>query len=383
MIYLDNAATTFPKPDEVHDAMARFLRDTGASPGRSGHRLANAAERTRFDAREAVAELLNVSDPMRVVFTLNATEAINLVMRGMLAPGAHAVTTAMEHNSVMRPLRAMQREGVELSVVPCHKDGTMDIGQLESCVRPDTRLIVVNHASNVCGTVLPVGEIAAVARQRGVPLLVDAAQTAGAWPIDITGDGIDLLAFSGHKGMLGPPGTGGLALSDGFDTARLAPLIRGGTGSASEHEEHPDVLPDKYEAGTPNGVGLAGLCAGVRFVLKRGVAAIREHERARAARLIGGLRSIRGVHLLGVDDTDRRTSTVSFVVDSLTPSEIAETLDERFGVLSRAGLQCAPQAHRTLGTFPTGSVRLSPGWLTSQADVDAAVEAVRTITGER
>ena len=381
MIYLDNAATSWPKPECVQEAMTRYLRDVGASPGRSGHRLANEAERIRLDAREAVAELVGASDPMRVIFTLNATFALNLVMRGLLPAGAHAVTTGMEHNSVMRPLRALEQHGVAVSVVPCGADGTLASEAIEEYVRPETRLIVVNHASNVCGTVLPIREIGAVARKHRIPLLVAAAQTAGCWPVDTRADNIDLLASTGHKGLLGPTGTGGLVLSNDFDTRRLEPLICGGTGSRSEHEVQPDFLPDKYEAGTPNIVGLAGLAAGVRYVLGRGLERIRAHERALTQLLIDGLGKIPGLRLIGTRDVDRRTAVVSFTIDGRSGSDVAHGLDERFGIMCRPGLHCAPQAHRTLGTLPDGTVRFAPGLFSSENEINETVGAVARLAG--
>lgn len=381
MIYLDNAATSWPKPQCVQEAMQRYLREVGASPGRSGHRLANEAERIRLDAREAVAELVGVSDPMRVIFTLNATFALNLVMRGLLPAGAHAVTTGMEHNSVMRPLRALEQHGVSVNVVPCGADGTLVPEAIEEHIRPETRLIVVNHASNVCGTVLPIREIGAIARWHRIPFLVDAAQTAGCWPLDIPADNIDLLAFTGHKGLLGPTGTGGLVLNEEFDTALLEPLIHGGTGSRSEHQTHPDFLPDRYEAGTPNIVGLAGLAAGVRHVLGRGVEEIRAYERALTQRLIDGLRRIPRLQVRGTQDPSRQTAAVSFTIDGQSVSAMAHSLDERFGIMCRPGLHCAPQAHRTLGTLPDGTIRFAPGLFNNEDEIDEAIAAVAQLAG--
>jgi cysteine desulfurase family protein len=381
MIYLDNAATSWPKPDCVIAAMEGFLREVGASPGRSGHRLAAEAERVRLDAREAVAEVVGVDDPLRVVFMLNATEGLNLVIRGLLPAGSHVVTTGMEHNAVMRPLRAVERDGVAVSVVPCAQDGSLDAGAVAAHVRAETRLIVVNHASNVCGTVLPIREIGAIASERGVPFCVDAAQTVGCRPVDLEADNVDLLAFSGHKGLLGPSGTGGLVFGRGFDVEQLEPLIRGGTGSGSEHEEQPGVLPDKYESGTPNVVGLAGLNAGARYVLERGVEEIGRHERALTKRLIDGLESIGGVRVLGTRDPELRTGAVSFVVAGRSSSEISQGLDERFGIMSRPGLQCAPAAHRTLGTLPEGTVRFGVGPFTTVDEIDEATRAVSELVG--
>ncbi|MEW6199858.1 MAG: aminotransferase class V-fold PLP-dependent enzyme [Planctomycetota bacterium] len=381
MIYLDNAATSWPKPEGVADAMVRFLRDVGANPGRSGHALANAAERVRLDAREAVAALFNLSDPFRIIFTAGATTAINLVLHGLLTPGSHVVTTGIEHNAVMRPLRALEARGVSVTVVPGRPDGSLEVTSIERCLTPATRLIVVNHASNVCGTVLPVREIGALAQARGIPLLVDAAQTAGVWPIALGADRIDLLAFSGHKGLLGPTGTGGLAISESFDIDRLPPLIQGGTGSRSEQEVQPDFLPDKYEAGTPNIVGLAGLVASVRYVLDRGVEAIRRHDHDLAARLIAGLKGIAGVQVYGTGNAARQVAVVSFNIAGRTCAEVASSLEQDFGVLCRPGLHCAPVAHRTLGTLPGGTIRFAPGLFTTSDEIHRAVDAVRRVAG--
>jgi len=381
MIYLDNASTSWPKPDCVHEAMLRFMRDVGANPGRSGHRLANEAERCRLDAREAVAELFGVADPLRINFTGNGTMAINTVLWGLLTPGAHVVTTGLEHNAVMRPLRALEARGVSLSLAPCQADGTLDPAAVAELIRPQTRLVVVNHASNVCGTILPVREIGAIVRQRGVPLLVDAAQSAGIVPIDLHRDNIDLLAFTGHKGLLGPTGTGGLAFGDDFDIARLPPLIQGGTGSRSEHELQPEFLPDKYEAGTANIIGLAGLAAAVRYVLERGVEAIRANEQTLAKRLIEGLRKTSGVTVFGSSNSQRQTAVVSFNIAGASCAEIAQALDERFDIMCRPGLHCAPRAHRALGTFPAGTVRLSLGPFTTAEEVERTLAAVAELAG--
>lgn len=376
VIYLDNAATSWPKPPAVVDAMQRFMHDVGANPGRSGHRRANAAERVRFDAREALAELFGVSDPMRVVFTLNATTALNMVIAGLLPPGSHVITSGIEHNAVVRPLRAREAMGVKVTVVPCTSEGWLDPTRLAEHFTPATRLVVVNHASNVCGTVLDVRAIGTVAREHGVPLLVDAAQTAGVWPIDLATDHIDLLAFAGHKGPLGPPGTGGLVLADDFPVERLPALIHGGTGSRSEHEQQPEFLPDKYEAGTPNIAGLAGLAAGVRHVLKLGALAIREMERRQTAWLLQHLGEIDGVEIVGPTDPMNRTAVVSVRIRGRAPSDVAGWLDEERGILVRPGLHCAPAAHRTLGTFPAGTIRLAPGLFTQDADLTMVVEAL-------
>ncbi len=382
MIYLDNAATSWPKPPGVGQAMLHFLNHVGANPGRAGHRLAVDASRTVFAAREAVAELCGAPDPLRVVFGANATEALNLALRGLLRAGDHVIVSSMEHNSVMRPLRALERQGVGLTVAHCAPDGTLDPARVEAAIRPATRMIVLNHASNVAGTILPVREVGEMARRRGLLLLVDAAQTAGALPIDVQGDAIDLLAFTGHKSLYGPMGTGGLVVGERVDTSLLEPLKRGGTGSRSEHEEQPGFLPDACESGTPNAVGLAGLEAGIRWVLQRGVAAIRAHEVALVQQLIDGLQAIPHVTVYGTQDAARQGATVAFNVTGMEPSEVGLRLDEEYGILCRVGLHCSPAAHKTLGTFPAGTVRFGLAALNEHEDVAAAVDAVRRLANE-
>jgi cysteine desulfurase family protein len=292
MIYFDNAATSWPKPPGVIEAMVHFMREVGANPGRSGHRLSVEAGRIVYDAREALAELFNIEDPLRIAFGYNATEGLNLALRGYLRPSDHVITSSMEHNSVMRPLRALEREGVELTVVACSPEGFLDPADVEAAIRPNTVMVVLNHGSNVVGSLLPVAEAGRICRQRDLLLLVDAAQTAGAYPIDVEADHIDLLGFTGHKALGGPMGTGGLYIGPRVDLERFEPLKRGGTGSRSEMEEQPDFLPDMCESGTANAVGLAGLGAGVRFVLEQGVENIRRHEEALTAQLIEGLKAI-------------------------------------------------------------------------------------------
>jgi len=395
MIYFDNAATSWPKPPGVIEAMVRFMQDVGANPGRSGHRLSVEAGRIVYETREAVAELFHIEDPLRIVFGPNATEALNLTLRGYLRPGDHVITSSMEHNSVMRPLRALEREGVELTVVACSPEGFLDPADVEAAIQPNTVMVVLNHASNVVGSLLPVAEAGRICRQRDLLLLVDAAQTAGAYPIDVEADAIDLLGFTGHKALCGPMGTGGLYIGPRVDLKRFEPLIRGGTGSRSELEEQPDFLPDMYESGTANAVGLAGLGAGVRFVLEQGVENIRRHEEELTAQLIEGLKAIPstglrraqssrsgrrpGVTLYGGHDAARQTATVSFNVAGLEPSEVGLQLDEEYGILCRVGLHCAPSAHKTIGTFPTGTVRFGLSYFNTKEEVEAAVRAVREI----
>ncbi len=378
MIYLDNAATSWPKPESVYQAMDSFMRHTGASPGRSGHLLSVAAARIIHETREGLCQLFGIADPSHIVFTANATESLNLAIRGLLHIGDHAITSSLEHNSVMRPLRALERKGVEVSVMNCAANGSLDPGDIERAVRPYTRLIVLNHASNVVGTVLPVAEVGRIARDHGVPLLVDAAQSAGCYPIDVEAMNIDLLAFSGHKSLFGPQGTGGLYIRQGIES-QLEPLKCGGTGSYSEHEYQPDFMPDKYESGTPNTVGLAGLGAGVRFVLQEGLSNMRKQEEKLTRLLLDGLTAIPGVVCYGRANAADQVAIVSFNISGLTPSEVAMELEEGFRIMCRPGLHCSPMAHKTLGTFPHGSVRLSPGHFNSGQDIEKTLEAVRQI----
>jgi len=381
LIYLDNAATSWPKPPEVAAAMAEYLAESGGNPGRSGHRLSIAAGRVVLEAREAVASLFNMEDPFRVVFTLNATHALNMALFGLLRPGDRAVTTAMEHNSVMRPLRELERRGVEVVVVPCDAAGFVDVDHFLRELARGARVACFQHASNVSGTIQPLELLAAAARAAGAYSVVDAAQTAGVLPIDVTAMGIDLLAFTGHKGLQGPPGTGGLVLGPAFDPEILQPLVRGGTGSRSEFEEHPAMLPDRFEAGTPNGVGLAGLAAGLTVLTNRTVERVRAEERELTTRLHHALTAISGVKVYGPDDPSHRTAVLSLRIEGTAQDEVGLMLDEEFGILTRVGLHCAPAAHRTLGTFPDGAVRLSLGYFTSAREIDQTAEAVRRIAG--
>lgn len=376
MIYLDHAATSWPKPPEVLRAMYHFLETAGGNPGRSGHRLSIEAGRIVYDTREVIAQLFHAPDPLRVLFAPNATFALNQALYGLLAPGDRVITTSIEHNSVMRPLRDLEQRGVQLTVVPCAPDGSLELEPLAKALQGGARLLVLNHASNVTGTITPVAQAAALAHQAGALVLLDAAQTAGVLPIDLPALGIDLLAFTGHKALYGPPGTGGLVLAGGFDPAWLNPLVRGGTGSRSEYEEQPTMLPDKFESGTPNGVGIAGLGAGVRWVLAQSIDAIRAHEMSLTGQLLAGLAELSQVRIYGPRSAIKQTATVSFTINGRHVSDIGLRLDEEYDILCRVGLHCSPATHRTIGTFPEGTVRLALGWSNSAAEVDAVLRAI-------
>ena len=379
MIYLDNAATSWPKPPEVLKAMVDVLERAGGNPGRSGHQLSIEAARVMYDAREDIARFFNSGDPTRIIFASNATHAVNIVLKGLLKPGNRVVTSSMEHNAVMRPLRSLEERGLILTVVPCASDGSLDVNDIATAVDLNTRLVVINHASNVAGTILPIAEVASIAHRVGALLLVDAAQTAGVLPIDVKAFGIDLLAFTGHKGLQGPPGIGGLVIGDDVDTSHIEPLMQGGTGSQSELEEQPEHLPDKFESGTPNIVGIAGLRAGINWVMDRGIEAIRSQEKELTGALIAGLSDIAGVKVYGTHDPEKSVAIVSFTAMGRRVSEVGLRLDEDYRILARVGLHCAPAAHRTIGTFPEGTVRLAPGAFTRVDDINEAVSAVEKV----
>mgnify|MGYP000919099939 FL=1 len=381
-IYLDNAATSWPKPPGVAAAIVQFLEQSAANPGRSGHRMSVEAARMVYQAREEIASLFGAPDPLRVIFGQNITDAINLVLHGFLHPGDHVVTSSMEHNAVMRPLRALESKGVSVTCVPCSPDGRLDPQQIEDAIQPKTRLIVLTHASNVCGTMLPIRLAGEIAHRHQIYLLVDAAQTAGVFPIHMEQDSIDFLAFTGHKSLYGPTGTGGLVLGTRVDHELLAPIRQGGTGSRSEHETQPGFLPDRYESGTPNSVGLAGLLAAIRWISSMGVEAIRSHEVNLCNRLLVGLAEIPGITIYGTQSASQQTATIGFNIRGVSPSTAALQLDEEFGILCRVGLHCAPAAHHTIGTFPEGCIRFGLGVFNTMDDIDQALFAIRQIARE-
>ena len=357
------------------EAVAAAIRRAG-NPGRAGHVLSLRSARDLFVARERLAELFGAKDSSRFVFTENATAALNQAIKGILSAGDHVVTTSVEHNSVTRPLRRMEESGVSVTVVPADRGGVVDAKAVAAAIRKTTRLVAVVHASNVSGAIQPVGEIVRGARRRGVLTLVDAAQTAGALPIELTDLPVDLLAAPGHKALLGPQGTGFLYVREGVD---LVPLIEGGTGSRTENDHPPDFLPDALESGTRNSVGLAGLAVSLAWLLRKGVDSVRAKETALLEILLEGMGKIPGVTVFGPRDPARRASVVSFLVDGMDPAETGRRLEKGYGILVRAGLHCSPNSHRTLGTFPEGTVRVSPGAFTTRKEIALFLSALRKI----
>jgi cysteine desulfurase / selenocysteine lyase len=376
VVYLDYAATSAVRPPAVAEAVARYLSDVGATPGRAGHRRAVEAGRIVLRCRRALAALFNApGDPGRLTFQLNATHALNAALFGLLAPGDRVVRTAYDHNAVRRPVLALAARGVQSVVLSGNPHGTIDLDEAEAALR-GARLLVIPHASNVIGTELPVAELAARAHAAGARVLVDAAQSAGHLPLDVQGMGVDLLAFTGHKGLLGPQGTGGLWIREGID---LPPAFFGGTGGDSDSPDMPALLPDRMEAGSQNGPGIAGLLAGVEWLTQRGVDAVHRRESALKRRLWDALHDIPGVAMHSPpEDPDGLGSVgiVTITIQGMDAAEAARRLDAEFGVLVRAGLHCAPESHEILGTGGAGALRFSVGWATTEAEVDRAVAAV-------
>ncbi|HOA35494.1 MAG TPA: aminotransferase class V-fold PLP-dependent enzyme [Bacillota bacterium] len=376
-LYFDNAATSWPKPEPVYGAAEIFMRQMSGNPGRTGSTRTIEADRLVYQTRAALARLFHAPDPSRIVFALNATDALNMAIKGIIEPGDHVLFTAMEHNSVLRPLGGLKKAGlISATMIPCSKEGATDLDFLEKAFKPRTRLLIVNHASNVCGTIAPIDELIAIAHRRGAFVLVDAAQSAGVLPIDVQASQIDLLAFTGHKGLLGPAGTGGLYVRPGLD---LKPWREGGTGSFSEMDLQPESMPERLEAGTLNSPGLAGLLEGVKFIEEMGLDQIRNREMELYAYLRDKLSRIPGIELYSPEDPSRCAAVLSLVMKDIDCGELGYILESAYGILCRTGLHCAPMAHRALGTFPEGTVRLSPGYFTRKEDIDYLYGALEEI----
>ncbi|MBI2849794.1 MAG: aminotransferase class V-fold PLP-dependent enzyme [Chloroflexi bacterium] len=377
MIYLDNAATSWPKPESVYRAMDEFLRTSGGNPGRGGHSMAVAASRMVEDVRLAMARFINAPDKDRVIFTFNCTDSLNLGLKGLLRPGDHVITSSLEHNSVVRPLRKLEQQGVRVAWLSPHPEhGFVAPEDIEKAITSQTRLIVITHASNVNGVIQPIEAYGRLARRHNLLFMVDAAQTAGRYVLDIEKQNIDLLACSGHKGLLGPPGVGVLYIGERVD---LDTLREGGTGSHSELEEQPVELPNKFECGTANTVGIVGLGAGLEFICREGTDKILAHEQELAARLLEGLARIKGVTVYGAKQPADQAPIVSLTIGSSGPGEVGTILDQAFDIKVRTGLHCAPAAHKTMGTFPRGTVRLSPGYFNTSAEIDVTLQAIEKI----
>ena len=377
-VYLDNAATSFPKPQGVSDRMKYYLDCVGANVNRSVYTAAQEAGLVTLTLRQRLARLFRFPEPpTHVILTPGATFALNTLISGLLRPGDHCIVSGMEHNAVMRPLLRLPE--VSVSRLPCDSEGFADIAALPGLLRDNTRLVVMAHGSNVCGTVQDAEAIGRICADRGVLFALDAAQTAGHLPIDFSALHLSALAVPGHKGLLGPGGTGALLLRDEL-AQRLTPLTAGGTGSASDSELLPPYLPDRLESGTPNLPGIYGLRAALAFVEQQGVERLRRHELALCERFLDGIAPLSGVRLCGTREPGRRVGVISVDLPGRDNAEAAFRLEQEFGILTRCGLHCAPAAHRSLGTFPQGTIRFSLGFANTEQDVDAAVAALRAIS---
>jgi cysteine desulfurase family protein len=390
-LYLDNAATSFPKPPEVLEAMTRFMREFGVSPGRGAYRETVEAGRIVRHCRQRLNALIHGASSDHIIFALNCTDALNLAIKGVVAHSrargerVHVITTMMDHNSILRPLNALieRDSAISQTRIACDPKTTIvDHDDLRSAISTDTKLVAIAHGSNVTGALQPIAELGAICRERGIVFLVDAAQTLGHVPIDVEAACIDLLAFPGHKGLLGPLGTGGLYIRPGVES-RIDSMREGGTGTMSEHDVQPESMPDKYEPGSSNAVGIVGLEAGVRWITERGVESLWQHEQRLVAPMLEGLRNVPGLRLLGPDQASQRCGVFSFVIDGFEPMEIAAVLEDRYGILGRAGLHCAPRAHELLGTMAHGgAMRLSVGPFNTESDVMRTTEAVGELCRE-
>lgn len=379
-IYLDNAATSFPKPEGVSSRMKDYMDTIGATINRSVYGAAQDAGLTTLLLRESLAKFFHFNEaPTHVILTPGATAGLNMVIKGLLKPGDHCIVSSMEHNAVMRPL--LQLEGVEFDRIPCSREGLMDPSSVEPLFRPNTKLVIMAHGSNVCGAVQDAKAVGAICRKHGIPFVLDAAQTAGHIDIDFEEWGLSALVAPGHKGLLGPSGIGVLLLKDSFARA-LDPLIAGGTGSASDSEYLPAYLPDRFESGTPNLPGIYGLSASMEFLAKQGLEQLHAHEMQLCRRFLDGLKSISGVNVCGPQGLENRVGVISLDFIGQDNAEVAYRLETEFGILTRCGLHCAPSAHKTLDTFPRGTVRFSLGFASTEADVDDALNAIRQLCAE-
>lgn len=371
-VYLDNAATSYPKPEAVYMRVDEVLRVISGNPGRASHRMAIEAGRVIFKSREALARLINSPESSRVAFTKNATEAVNIALKGLLKDGDHLITTSFEHNSVAKTAGALEAKGIEVTRVRPDKEGLLRIKEIEAAIRPTTRIVCITHASNVFGTLQPIAEVGELCRRRGVLFMADGAQTVGAMPVDVASMNIDILAGTGHKALFGPQGTGFLYVAKGIEPE---PLINGGTGELDTVLE----MPDRLESGTMNTPGVGGLGAGIEFVMDEGIEKIRRHEQGLIDGLLKGLGKVKGVSIIGTKDASNRACLVAFNLDGKRPADVGRILDDEFGVLVRVGAHCAPDAHREAGTHPDGAVRVSPGYFTKADEVETFIKAIHAI----
>lgn len=377
-IYLDNASTTFPKAPNVASAMADYITNCGININRGSYALAYDVEDIIYTTRQRLHPLFNGHDPAHVIFTQNVTMSLNMVIKGLLKAGDHVLVSSMEHNAVMRPLTQLLDKGITFDTIPCDSTGSIQMDSIEPLIRPNTVALIINHASNVCGTIQPLESIGPICKAHNLQFIVDAAQTAGVIPIDVKACHIDALCFTGHKGLLGPQGIGGIILTKEM-AQNLTPLIAGGTGSFSHLETMPTHMPDAFESGTLNLPGIIGLNEGLAYIESQGMENIHNHELALTQAFLEGLQSIDGINIVGKQNIQDRTAVVSITIDGMDPANIAYELESTYHIMTRVGLHCAPRAHQTLGTYPEGTVRFSFGYANTHKDVESALSALHRI----
>lgn len=377
-IYLDNASTTFPKAPTVATAMSDYITNRGININRGSYALAYDVEDIIYTTRQRLHTLFNGHDPAHVIFTQNVTMSLNMVIKGLLKAGDHVLVSSMEHNAVMRPLTQLLDKGITFDTIPCDSTGSIQMDSIEPLIRPNTVALIINHASNVCGTIQPLESIGPICKAHNLQFIVDAAQTAGVIPIDVKACHIDALCFTGHKGLLGPQGIGGIILTKEM-AQNLTPLIAGGTGSFSHLETMPTHMPDAFESGTLNLPGIIGLNEGLAYIESQGMENIHNHELALTQAFLEGLQSIDGINIVGKQNIQDRTAVVSITIDGMDPANIAYELESTYHIMTRVGLHCAPRAHQTLRTYPEGTVRFSFGYANTHKDVESALSALNTI----
>lgn len=380
-IYLDNASTTFPKPDCVADSISKYMTEIGCNINRGCYENAYSVEEMVFEARQLLADMFCASDCKNVVFTKNVTESLNVIIKGLLKPGDHVLVSSIEHNAVMRPLVQLEDSGISFSRIPCLETGELCTESISTLIRPNTKAIIMTHASNVCGTLMPIKEVGELCRDYSLDFIVDSAQTAGIIPIDMHDMNISALAFTGHKGLLGPQGIGGFILSEEM-ISKIDPLISGGTGSISHTEEIPDFMPDKFEAGTLNLPGIMGLRASLEWIKEQTIDTLRKHELQLASQFIDGLKNLEDegfIKIVGTKNCEKQTGVVSIKLLTIDPAEAAFRLDSDYGIMTRVGLHCAPNAHKILGTYPEGTIRFSFGYGNTSSEVLTAINALEEI----
>ncbi|MFL0270244.1 aminotransferase class V-fold PLP-dependent enzyme [Candidatus Clostridium radicumherbarum] len=378
-LYLDNAATSYPKPPKVYSAVLDYMMNIGANPGRGGHTSSLEGSRIVYNCREALMNFFKFDKPENVIFTSNITASLNILLKSIIKDGWHVITTSMEHNSVLRPITSISKyKNIELDILPCSKEGILDLNLFKSKIKSNTKLVVISHASNVVGSIQPIENIGRICKENDIYLIIDSAQTAGVIPIDFYSFNCSALAFTGHKSLLGPQGIGGFLISDKLNS-EASTFFEGGTGSLSESLIQPDFLPDKFESGTLNAPAIAGLLQGIEYINNEGILSIKNQEQELAKLFIEGLNNINSIVVYGTNNIDNMTAAISINSTLINNAELSYILDNEYGIMTRTGLHCAPLAHKTIGTFPQGTLRFSFGAFNDAKDVDYALTSLNKI----